>query len=229
MFKMSTCGVGLLLAGLVGLACSTTGPSDCEKAGGTCDPITPGGCLGGWSPNTDGYSCGSSTSFCCFPLSYSPCETAGGTCVWTAGTCPSGTVDDTSQYQWSQYECSSAGGPSICCMPSTDGGAGAALDGATADAELSCSLSASQYDNSCTIDSDCVGVPFGDPCAGNCSSICPTSALNARVAYQYLTDLKALMAGGTENAICNCPCIPLQPCCRQGVCYNMCGECSGTN
>jgi hypothetical protein len=150
MFKMSTCGVTLLLAGLV--ACSnqsglnvtggstsggqgvagsggsagggqTTGPSDCEKAGGTCDPITPGGCLGGWSPNTDGYSCGSSTTFCCLPLSYSPCETAGGTCVWTAATCPSGTVDNTSQYQWSQYACSSAGGPSTCCMPSANGGA----------------------------------------------------------------------------------------------------------
>jgi hypothetical protein len=39
MFKMSTCGVGLLLAGLVGLACSTTSPSDCEKAGGTCIPL----------------------------------------------------------------------------------------------------------------------------------------------------------------------------------------------
>jgi hypothetical protein len=123
MFKMSTRGVGLLLAGLLGLACSTTGPSDCERAGGTCESKSPGACLGGWSPNTDGYSCGSSMTFCCMPLSYSPCVTAGGTCVWTADTCPNGTVDNTSQYQWSQYECSSAGGPSICCMPSTGGGA----------------------------------------------------------------------------------------------------------
>jgi hypothetical protein len=150
MFKISTCGVGLLLAGLVGLACSnhsglnlgggstnpgqgisgtggrsggqTTGQNDCERAGGNCETKSPGGCLDGWSPNTDGYSCESSTTFCCLPLSYSPCETAGGTCVWTASTCPSGTVDNTSQYQWSQYECSSAGGPSICCMPSAGGG-----------------------------------------------------------------------------------------------------------
>ena len=139
MFKMSTCGVALLLAGMVGLACGgqpglnvaggsssggqTAGQNDCEQAGGTCEQMTPGACLGGWSPNTGGYSCRSSTTSCCFPLSYSPCETAGGTCVWTAGTCPSGTVDNTSQYQWSQYECSSAGGPSICCMPSANGGA----------------------------------------------------------------------------------------------------------
>ena len=383
MFKMSTCGVGLLLAGLV--ACSnqsgldlgggstsggqgisgtggrssggqTSGQNDCERAGGTCETKSPGGCLGGWSPNTDGYSCESSTTFCCLPLSYSPCETAGGTCVWTAGTCPSGTVDNTSQYQWSQYECSSAGGPSICCMPSTGGGAsgvggasggagssgatggsggsvgmggggsggtsggtggtvsclpalcsipmhacagevqpnpndpcgcpicvptpdagiakdagnpdspiclgppppcalppktcpagsqlvsppcgctgcmpvdgGAAVDGATTDAGLSCNLSASQYDNSCTVDSDCVGVPPGDPCAGNCSSICRTSALNARVAYQYLTDLKVVSAGRNEDVGCMCPCIAAQPCCRQGVCYNMCGNCATPN
>jgi hypothetical protein len=117
MFKMSTCGVGLLLAGLV--ACSTTGPSDCERAGGTCESKSPGACLGGWSPNTDGYSCGSSTTFCCFPLSYSPCETAGGTCLGPGpATCPDGTIDDTSQ-----YGCSNGGGPSICCMPSANGGA----------------------------------------------------------------------------------------------------------
>ena len=150
MCKMSTCGVTLILAGLV--ACSnhsglnvtggspsrgqgnagsggstggsqTTGRSDCEKAGGTCEPITPGACLGGWIPGSDGYSCDSSMTVCCLPLSYSPCETAGGTCVSTADTCPSGTVDTTSQYQWSQYACSSAGGPSTCCMPSANGGA----------------------------------------------------------------------------------------------------------
>jgi len=147
MLKMSRCGVGLLLAGLVGLACSNpsglrlgggstsggqgiagtggstgrglaTGQSDCERAGGACDPITPAGCFG-WSPNTDGYSCGSSTTFCCMPLSYSPCVTAGGTCVEPVpGTCPGGMFDDTSQ-----YGCSNGGGPYTCCMPSANGGA----------------------------------------------------------------------------------------------------------
>ena len=164
MFKMSMCGVGLLLAGL--LACSNqsglnvtggstsggqgisgtggssggglaTGQSDCERAGGACEPESPGFCVGGWSPNTGGYSCRSSTNFCCFPLSYSPCETAGGTCTQVQpGSCPSGTIDDTSQ-----YGCSNGGGPSICCMPSANGGAsgtggasgGAGSSGATGD------------------------------------------------------------------------------------------------
>jgi len=184
MFKMSMCGVGLLLAGLVGLACSNhtglnlgggstsggqgiagtggstsghqgissiggstggdqgtsgtagstsgsqgvpggggsssgglvTGQSDCERAGGACGPESPGFCYDGWSPNTDGYSCGSSTMFCCLPLSYSPCETAGGTCV--EGTCPGGTIDDSIQ-----YECSNGSYITTCCMPSANGGA----------------------------------------------------------------------------------------------------------
>jgi len=145
MFKMSMCGVGLLLAGLVGLACGNpsglhlgggstsggqgiagtagstsagqaSGQSDCERAGGAC---TPNFCLGGWSsPNPNGYSCESSTTTCCLPLSYSPCETAGGTCVGTAGTCPGGMFEDASQ-----YGCSNGGGPTICCMPSANGGA----------------------------------------------------------------------------------------------------------
>ena len=148
MFKMSMCGAALLLAGLVELACSnhsglnlgggstsggqgiagsggsagggqTTGQNDCEKAGGTCEQGAPGACLGGWSPNTGGYSCASSTTSCCLPLSYSPCETAGGTCIQSQpGACPGGTVDNTSQ-----YECSNMGGPSTCCMPSANGGA----------------------------------------------------------------------------------------------------------
>jgi hypothetical protein len=145
MFKISICGVALFLAGLV--ACSnqsglnvtggstsggqgtsgtggstgggqTTGQNDCEKAGGTCEQGAPGACLGGWSPNTGGYSCASSTTSCCLPLSYSPCETAGGTCTQVQpGSCPSGTIDDTSQYQ-----CSNMGGPTTCCMPSANGG-----------------------------------------------------------------------------------------------------------
>jgi len=101
--------------------------------------------------------------------------------------------------------------------------------GATEDAGPSCSMSASQYDSSCKGDSDCVGVPEGDPCAGNCLSMCPTSALNVRVASQYLSDLKALSAGRNQNVVCNCPCIAAQPCCRQGFCYNTCGDCTTTN
>jgi len=88
--------------------------SDCEKAGGTCEQPTPGACLGLYSPNSDGYSCGS--GFCCLPLRYSPCETAGGRCV-QHGTCTSGAIGDASR-----YVCSNSGGALDCCLPSPDGG-----------------------------------------------------------------------------------------------------------
>jgi len=101
--------------------------------------------------------------------------------------------------------------------------------GATGDAALSCSLSASQFDNSCKVDSDCVGVPSGDPCAANCASICPAAALNARVAAEYVADLRALVPVSNDSIVCSCPCIAARPCCRQGACHNLCGECIGTN
>ena len=93
------------------------------------------------------------------------------------------------------------------------------------DGGLSCNMRANQYDNTCSVDSDCVGVPDVDPCSNLCP--CPTAALNARVAYQYRSDFAALNAG-RASGVCNCPCIAA-PCCRQGVCYNSCGMCSFSN
>ena len=107
---------------------------------------------------------------------------------------------------------------------STEGGSGGAR--VAGDAGPSCSMSASQYDNSCNVDSDCVGVPEGDPCAGNCLSVCFTAALNARVAHQYLADLRALMAADKDPILCQCPCIAAQPYCCRGSCSNGCGDCS---
>jgi hypothetical protein len=101
--------------------------------------------------------------------------------------------------------------------------------GATGDAALSCSLSASQFDSSCKVDSDCVGVPSGDPCAANCASICPTAALNIGVAAQYLADLRALVPVSNNSIVCSCPSIAVRPCCRQGACYNSGGACIGAN
>jgi hypothetical protein len=194
-----------------------TGPKDCEEIGGTCQPY-PGPCFDGLviEVQAPGYSCGSSGGLCCLTVSDPGPPPLGG----AGGSEPVG----------GSLGSSGSGGMAGGSGTSSSGGMIMGSDaGTTDDSGLSCSLSASQFDNSCTVDSDCVGVPPGDPCAGNCSSICPTSALNARVAYQYLTDLKALMPGGNENIICSCPCIAAQPCCRQGVCYNMCGDCSTPN
>jgi hypothetical protein len=90
-----------------------------------------------------------------------------------------------------------------------------------------CAMSASGCDNSCTVDSDCIGVPEGNPCISGC--YCPTTAVNVGVGTNYLADFKDLNAGLSMTANCNCPCLPVAPCCRQGVCYNSCGMCSFPN
>lgn len=94
------------------------------------------------------------------------------------------------------------------------------------DAGLSCSMSASQYDNTCNVDSDCLGVPEGNPCLGGLCNSCPTAALNVRVASQYSADFRALIPTPSTGTICNCPCAPMAPCCRQGLCYNDCYMCT---
>jgi hypothetical protein len=110
------------------------------------------------------------------------------------------------------------------------GGAGGNSGGTrvTGDAGPSCSMSASEYDNSCSVDSDCVAVPEGAPCDNNCLSVCPTSALNVRVASQYLADMKALMAEHNESPVCACPCYGGPYCCR-GTCTSACSGCNPTD
>ena len=81
------------------------------------------------------------------------------------------------------------------------------------DAGLSCNMLASQYDNTCNVDSDCVAVPIGSPCMDGACILCPAAALNARVAYQYLADFAVLNAGYNSSGACRgCPCTTT-PCC----------------
>jgi len=87
------------------------GKNDCEKAGGKCQPITPGACLGQVASDQ---ACGSH-EICCLPLDRSACELAGGECV-AHGTCGSGILGDPSR-----YACSNAGALYDCCL-SADGG-----------------------------------------------------------------------------------------------------------
>lgn len=103
----------IILHALALLMAACNGKSSCELAGGMCEPITPGACLGLFSPNSDQYSC--SSGVCCLPLSYTPCESHGGQCIRDM-TCANGTVADP------KYGCSNTGGATTCCLPSVDGG-----------------------------------------------------------------------------------------------------------
>lgn len=111
----------------------------------------------------------------------------------------------------------------------TTPGGSAGLSGAGGTMNLPpCSVSASQYDNSCNSDSDCLGVPMGNPCLGGLGacSFCPTAALNVRVASQFLAALKTATPAQGTGTSCNCGCIPVAPCCLRGVCYNSCDKCN---
>jgi hypothetical protein len=106
----------ILILSALALFIGACSKNDCEKAGGKCEQITPGACLGLVSGDDLGYSCASSATVCCLPLRYSPCEKAGGTCV-QMGACATGAIGDTST-----YGCSNNGGVLECCLPSADGG-----------------------------------------------------------------------------------------------------------
>ena len=196
-------GQGTLGSGGRSSVGQATGPKDCEEAGGICQP-NPDTCLGGLGVVTE-YSCGLSGTFCCLPVSSPPIPLPGGA---GGGSEPVG----------GSLGSGGSGGTAFGTTSSGGMVAGSGDAGATTDTALSCSLSASQYDNSCTVDSDCVGVPPGDPCAGNCLSVCPTAALNVRSASQYLTDLGAVMSAHNEpSGVCGCPAFGTPSCCR-GVC-----------
>ena len=109
--------VRLILSSLALFICDcSTNSNSCEQAGGKCQGNTPGTCLNLVVGNNLGYTCDTSDSICCLPLSYTSCEKAGGKCV-LQGTCTSGTLGDTNRYR-----CEANGGLYDCCMPSADAG-----------------------------------------------------------------------------------------------------------
>ncbi|MGA2449045.1 MAG: hypothetical protein ABTD50_10245 [Polyangiaceae bacterium] len=146
-------------------------------------------------------------------------------CADAGGTCRRGVV-----------YCGQAGPPNSCayadeaCCIDTDSGSrasdGAApdsaggLDGGTDADAASCMISASNYDQSCTADTDCEMVWSGDYCSLNC--LCggsASSAINNGASAQFALDVSEtpLGSGALGTVDCNCPAI-LGPCCRSGKC-----------
>jgi hypothetical protein len=88
-----------------------------------------------------------------------------------------------------------------------------------------CLISASSYDQSCTIDSDCRMVSSGNYCSATC--LCGGSAINAAAVAQFNEDVSKtpLGSGAFGNVVCGCP-AEIAPCCRQGVCEGSFAACS---
>jgi hypothetical protein len=97
-------------------------------------------------------------------------------------------------------------------------------DGPNADSGL-CMISASNYDQSCTVDTDCSMVSSGDYCSATC--LCGGSAINVGALAKFNADVAKtpLGSGALGNVFCGCP-FSWGPCCRHGTCVGERGGCS---
>jgi hypothetical protein len=80
-----------------------------------------------------------------------------------------------------------------------------------------CEISASNYDQSCNVDSDCTLVASGDYCSTGC--FCPLSTISVGALSQFNADVSQtpIGSGTLPGETCNCP-EEFVPCCRGGTC-----------
>lgn len=90
-----------------------------------------------------------------------------------------------------------------------------------------CVISASDYDQSCTVDTDCAGVTSGDYCSPGCE--CGGSAINVSALPAFNAAVAATPRGSGALGITACPCPDtMGPCCRHGTCVGDCFSASDT-
>lgn len=91
----------------------------------------------------------------------------------------------------------------------------------------SCIISASNYDQSCTVGIDCALVTTGNFCVAGCP--CGLSAISGAAFAQYTEAIAntPLGSGAVKLGACSCPPVT-GPCCRQGTCTLNCQSASDT-
>ena len=126
----------------------------------------------------------------------SGCVAAGGRCQALALACSAR----------SAYGC---GSESECCF-----------DGVCGPDASSQVITASSYGQSCTVDSDCVGVSEGDSCKP-CDFTCTNAAINAGALAKYMSDTESLPAVlAVAHMACPSSCGgPEGVCCSAGKCH----------
>ena len=72
----------------------------------------------------------------------------------------------------------------------------------------------SDYDLSCTQDSDCTAIAVGNSCDA-CSWACSSASINVQSSSQYDDDKARLSAGLNLSGTCFCPGIPNPTCCNR--------------
>jgi hypothetical protein len=101
--------------------------------------------------------------------------------------------------------------------PSLDGSVHVAVDAYSGP----CMISASSYDQSCTIDTDCTTVTSRDYCSAGC--LCGGSAINVGALAQFNGDISKTPLGSGALGGTACPCVQsFGPCCRSGRCTATC-------
>jgi hypothetical protein len=113
--------------------------------------------------------------------------------------------------------CSWGGGDRPLQEDLSDGGvARPATGSASGDPAPACIVDASQHDQSCSADSDCVRVDFGNYCQWLCR--CGDAAINRNSLRQFNADIAMTpLAQGLVPGVCSCGYI-FGPCCRGGQC-----------
>lgn len=91
-----------------------------------------------------------------------------------------------------------------------------------------CTISTTFYDQSCTLDTDCVLVTTGNYCgAPNC--LCETGTINASASSAFNAAVAQTPVGSGAVRAGDCPCAEAPgPCCRQGQCSTNCQSPSDT-
>jgi hypothetical protein len=116
---------------------------------------------------------------------------------------------------------SGCGGRSEIASTAGGGGTSQSTDDASTPAmtgeDASCNIAASNYDQSCAVDTDCRMISAGDYCVAGC--LCGGSAIHATALAQFNADVAKtpLGSGAVQELACNCP-QEFAPCCRQGQC-----------
>jgi hypothetical protein len=182
-------------------------------------PVVAGSALAGFLM-TFGSSCNS-------PAAGSSCATAGGTCVLGGVAC-------VKQGASNVQDCNPSENPggAFCCLELqegggipgvSDGGGSGAPDGSLSDAATEtdappCSpVIASDYDQSCTVDTDCVAVGEVPSCpVEGAIDGCTTEAINKSALTQYMTAFAQAFASRTGGGS-SCPC-ESGAVCRSGKC-----------
>jgi hypothetical protein len=173
---------------------AASGAAACEEAGGSCIPGPPSNCTSGnfGPPNCDP---GPGGSVCCLPASADAAgEDAALVSCASAQDCAGGPIP---------------AGPGVwCCLEQACVYGQSAIEAAPCTDAAAQAIQASNYDQSCNIDSDCIAVS-----ANFCFIICPNAAINKSAYAQYRADFARTVCGGVTS----CGSIG-GPCCRSGSC-----------